>query len=92
MVSIFSHAQIKATVFSVLVYYCSSVPKVAQRAVYYFRVARKIVHADQAQHLVPGYPEVKGPVWIGTKETGFEEIGAQTLSLLTSGAHQQGSR
>jgi hypothetical protein len=62
---------------SVLVYYCSSVPKVAQRAVYYFRVARKIVHAVQAQHLVTCYPE--GKVRCGLyRETGFEEIGAQT--------------
>src|SRR5947199_6509254 len=32
-------------------FYCSSVPIAAQRAVYNFRVARKIVHAVQAQRL-----------------------------------------
>ena len=52
MVQPFSHRQIKATMVSVLIITVAPVPMAAQRAVYYFRVARKIVLAVRVGTLI----------------------------------------
>jgi len=59
-------------------YYSSSVPLATQRAAYYFRVARKIVHAVEAWH-----PD---PLGI-TNEKGSGSVGVCRDASLSSALH-----